>query len=88
MLLGPIISRLFTCSNAEKRVLALVLSLCLPGPNNLASVLGPFVNYGRKSLITSAPDRLSKSNGGFLKELRVGKKKKKKKKVAGLFAFK
>jgi hypothetical protein len=33
--LGPIISRLFTCSNAEKnelkkqRVLALVLSLCL-----------------------------------------------------------
>jgi hypothetical protein len=32
-LLGPIISRLFTCSNAEKklkkqRVLALVLSLC------------------------------------------------------------
>jgi hypothetical protein len=27
MLLGPIISRLFTCSNEEKRVLALVLSL-------------------------------------------------------------
>jgi hypothetical protein len=35
VLLGPIISRLFTCSNAEKnklkkqRVLALVLTLCL-----------------------------------------------------------
>jgi len=27
MLLGPINSRLFTCSNVEKRVLALVLSL-------------------------------------------------------------
>jgi hypothetical protein len=27
LLLGPIISRLFTCSNEEKRVLALVLSL-------------------------------------------------------------
>ena len=27
VLLGPIISRLFTCSNEEKRVLALVLSL-------------------------------------------------------------
>jgi hypothetical protein len=28
VVLGPIISRLFTCSSEEKRVLALVLSLC------------------------------------------------------------
>ncbi len=46
VLLGPIISRLFTCSNAEKklkkqRVLALVLSLCI----GMSKILDFFIKF-------------------------------------------
>jgi hypothetical protein len=61
VLLGPIISSLFTCSNAEKnkikkqRVLALVLSLWTKleklARDKHSSLLRKFVNYGGKKVL-------------------------------------